>query len=694
MCNSPDFDPDEFLKKVKTWKEGPRLDFKKELYKLDDDEKKFKFAKHIIALANVARRTGKRGWIFFGVEDETRELYDVYEQYPKNQPPKRWKNPRTPVTRRQEDVEEMYQNILRDWVAPSLPKLCLEYGKTGNIFVSYLEIEPTYTEKAFCLKRKCSSKNYRVGDVFIRQGSSSRLLPRSEVGNLLPASEAEYLSRDEWKAIVEMHVQGEFYEAFFLPPQYQPKVKGQEIKVFDKTLQELEAERKTIVITGHAGEGKTIMLRRIAYELARKHDLDEVTDREYHGENDSSKSDKLKISDLEVVPPLPVPVFMELRHSFDNIQNFEETLLTRIRKITNRADLQSLERLFKIPDSKWVIFLDGIDEIGNREEFGKKLQTWIQNRGKNVQFVLTSRPYAVAGTNYTEIPLAPLRKDEAVSLLEGILLSEENPNEFEDRVIKEIKKMMDDDDFASIILRQRAIDGLVLFLNNTYTPFQAEIDYDTTEDVEKMSVIHEAGTEPISNLIDKLTFTEDILSDRGDEYVDEEIINDDDNGIDNRLIFPDLASTIKAIVKHMREEEKKLKQALGSNVQQLANDAKSDIEQTSWHSKWSSREFNTEQAREKGWLRETALDWNRDIGFINPIQQSPRWYRFLSPLLHKYFAAEYAYDWFRDGNGNPDEETLMAEIETRGLKEPATEDVINLLNQLRSAEGREKFQIA
>ena len=142
----------------------------------------------------------------------------------------------------------------------------------------------------------------------------------------------------------------------------------------------------------------------------------------------------------------------------------------------------------------------------------------------------------------------------------------------------------------------------------------------------------------------------------------------------------------------MHEEEKKRKQTWGRNLQQVADEAQMDIEKTAWHIGWSSHNFNAECAREQGWLREHARDWNRDIGFINPLEQSLRWYRFLSPLLHKYFIAEYAYDCFRDDEWKTDDETLKKEMNQRGLEQPATQTVITLLNHLRTAEGLEAIQ--
>lgn len=150
-------EPSWFKRVVERWAEGPRLDFKEMVYRLDSEDAKAKFTRHLIAFANVARRTGKSCFIVFGIEDANRtqsHWHDVRNQCATGLPPHWWNDPSTSIHTKQIDgVLEPIRRVAEIWIEPAVPDLHLRYGEVESIFVSCLEIRPTRTSTPFRSKR-------------------------------------------------------------------------------------------------------------------------------------------------------------------------------------------------------------------------------------------------------------------------------------------------------------------------------------------------------------------------------------------------------------------------------------------------------------------------------------------------------------------------------------------------------------
>lgn len=378
--HSSNFDADRFIKQFKTGAEGPFLDFKAHVYKLDDDDKQFECARDVIAFANVARRTGRKCYILFGIgkdEKDRRTLHDVRNDFPGTKQPRGWDNPNVSIHEKQIDgVLKVLYDILQHWIDPQIPELTLEYGEIDGKFVSYLEIKPTPASRPFSLKRSFAPKKgkaFKQGDVFVRKGASTVLLPESEVPSLCSQHQVVYLEQPEWREIIRVHQSGDFEKMQNLSPYVPPKTDQPDISAFDAVMQALDKGKRLVVITGHAGSGKTVLLHRLAYAIAQRHNLDLLTQREYFGQllqNEDENETITSIEDeLEVIPSFPVPVFMPLRAVFESTDELEQQLLKRLHEWTGRDDTNTIHQFFKIPGSRWIILFDGIDEIRNREKF-------------------------------------------------------------------------------------------------------------------------------------------------------------------------------------------------------------------------------------------------------------------------------------------------------------------------------------
>ncbi len=670
--DSPGFQAAWFLKQFESGREGPTLDFKRQPYKFSGDEAKFEFARDIIAFANVAWRTGQPCRILFGirVDEGRRSLRNVRDEYPGERPPKWWHNPDASIHEKQVDgVEKVLHEIAAQWVEPDVADLFhLEYGEVEGKFVSYLEIKPVQTPEAFRLRQPIIRRNraYRVGDVFVRCGASTELVAPSQVSFLRPLSQAAYLDQRQWKEVIRAHIGGDFEVMQSLVPSFQPRAKGQDITAFDAVLQALDEKRRLIVIEGNAGEGKTVLIHRIAFALAQRHNLDQPTRREHFGQEDLNTNDETVNSvaqELEVVPAQPVPIFMALRAAFETTNDFAEQLLGHVRAWTRNPGLKALEALFEIPGSQWVILLDGVDEIRNRHEFAPCLRAWLQCLPSNVQTVLTARPpyvsFDIPGT--VRVCLEPLTRDEVLYLLMGKLPGE-------DEIRSEVERwMLQQPDLLSMLARPRALDGLVRTIVPDPAVMPVPIDRDRVEITERQTMLPSRGKGELP-IVTVHPFSESVDADSPEQEVEE-----------GGWIPPQLALAIQSITEYMRAQEVKRRYDWGINAQQLAEQAQYALDTIAWRTDWETDIFDPMDCERQGWTSWDALEWNEDVGFIQ--HETFRKYRFLCSLFHQYAIAEHGYYM-------SNEQQLESDLRQRELDRPSARAVIRLLNELRAANGQ------
>jgi hypothetical protein len=687
--DSPGFRAAWFFQQFESGRECPTLDFKRQLYKFSSDEAKsdeakFEFARDVIAFANVAWRTGQPCRILFGiqVDEGGRSLRDVRDEYPGEKPPKGWHHPDTSIHEKQVDgVEKVLHEVAAQWIEPDVADLFhLEYGEVEGKFVSYLEIKPVQTPGAFRLKQPGTKKKhvYRAGDVFVRCGASTMLVDPSQVPYLRPASRAAYLDQGQWKRIILAHTVGDFEAMQSLLPSFQPRAKGQHTTAFDAVLQALNEGKRLVMVEGNAGEGKTVLIHRIAFALAQRHNLDQPTRREYFAQEDlvaDSKTVDNVADDLEVVPAQPVPIFMALRAAFEMMSDFTEQLLGQVRGWMGHSNLNALDLLFEIPGSHWVILLDGVDEIRNRQEFAPHLRTWLQRLPSNVQAVVTTRPsyasFDIPGT--VRVCLDPLTKDEVLYLLMGKLPSEDEGNDIRSEVEN---WMLQHPDLLPMLARQRALDGLVNFLTGKTASLITDIDQDQVEIVEPRTVLPAGvGDGNIPVIASEVLMGEGMIETTG---VDTDLPEEE------RWAPPQIALALQSITEHMRQEEVKRQQDWGDNKQRIVDLAEYDLGQVAWNTDWERDFFDPAECEDKGWLHPETLVWNEDIGFVE--RQRVYQYCFFCSLFRQYIAAKSAFDRANAGGGV---RAIKPKIGEQGLERHAAQIVLDLLNGLRAANGQE-----
>lgn len=679
--NHPDFKVQLFAQWVTCWAEGPRLDFKGEVLKVDDEDKQFKFARHLIAFANVARRIGKPCWIIFGVskENDKRVVYDVKAQYPGKNKPRGWDNPHASLPELQTDgVEKIYTDIAKDWIDP-LPDFGLRYGEYEGKFVSYLEIEPNDGGKPYCLKKNYVSKDnvHYKGDVFIRLGSSSVKVPSEQVRVLLPASEVAYLKRQDWQEILERakSESKKFYDLLMASPLWDRSGRS----VFDTVIERLQQSKKLIVLIGNAGQGKTTIVQALAWELAQRVDLEGL--REYFGDAKISKDSPTLSEDLEIVPTTPVPVKMDLRKTILDITTFERELLKAM--LGSIPQSRSLEHYWHIPGSHWILLLDGLDELNDWESFAEELQGWIGRLPENVQVVISSCPYVFGerSDKATEsVWLAPLTKEQAFALMQRRLFDEIPETAQED--YSAIQSYLNTEPGVfDLLLTPRTVDGFLKFWLNR-VPVRTETDQVSTlteqkelEDGSQNQTTHHLPLVTgisLDELIDDTNislFEGERTPDRGATEMSQ-----------TESEIP-VAVALVSITEHVyQEEQNRQKGRWGKRVMDALADAQEALQKTAWNKDWAVETF------EKRLMQAKLRELNEYIGFVSRMDDK-RQYRYCSIFFQAFCAAWYAAEFLQDK-----EDKILKQIANRRAI-PTTAQVLKLLNQLREANQRPQLSI-
>jgi hypothetical protein len=369
---------------------------------------------------------------------------------------------------------------------------------------------------------------------------------------------------------------------------------------------------------------------------------------------------------------------MDLRRFFSTQVELERTLLAQLRKLSGKDSLQSLEQVFQIPGSRWVLILDGVDELRNRDIAAKVLKAWLDSLRDNVQVVIASRPYAVEGFEGIEVKLAPLTPEDTLYLLKGKILRD-LPEEGEQMALQVESWLANHPDLLPLVARQRAIDGLIKAV--TVSPVE-----ESTPAIDRSQVAVSApqnvklpaeGEGEIPVVKPESLQGEGSLEGNGDG---------ENNSAEDIWLPLRLSLVLEIITEHMRQEEMKRQKDWGDDRQQVVDMAEYDLEQLAWHVDWGRDDFDPMVCRDKHWLSPDTLRWNQDIGFV--VREHFRRYHFFATLFRRFVAARRAYE-----DAEIDEASVRVKILEQKPERPAVQVILDLLNELRIANGREVFTL-
>lgn len=719
--SSRNFDSNFFLDKVNRWTEGPRLDFKEVYYNLKDEEQLAKFIKHVIAFSNVARRIGKVCWILFGVKDDTKEILDIRDKFPSKQP-KGWNNPKVDFgSMMTQGFEDEFRNCFTTWISPDIPDFTFEYGyvidpkDNKRKFVSYLTIEPTPTETHFCLKKSPQSGKYKVGDSFIRKNSSTVLVAKDQERYLLSRSKIEYFSKDDWGKIVKHHLTGDFQRFMDIQPYINPGFEKHEEKVDSiQAILDNIKRHKVQVIIGGRGEGKSILLHRIAYKLAEQASNWITQINEYgqsidkNNENDDYIVKSIE-KEIEIEAKSPIPIYFSLRTSFSSISDFENQICGLINSFLAKSKntFTNLSAFTNMPGTRWLILLDGVDELRNKDVAGQELQKWLRYLPENVNVIMTSRPLSVTGIDeYYPMIIKPLTTTQIDQLLQTRIN--------ENSVFFDVYKFADSNPFQTIkdwvisnpdiqnlLTNFRALDCFIKYLIPSNIQVKPDID-DMLPIVdyknEDKTIIKEGKfNEPAINDLSfddaDLTYENKISLDEqktGSNIEFAEPFNTEIEDLREKFIIPEISIVLKSIIDSLENDEIHRMQGINTNTAQFARNTRNSLCRIAWNNDWDNIKFNSEiyKVREK-WINDDQLYWGENVGYIQHYSNY-MFYKFIDSIIRIYFAAEYA---FESGLENEDVISMVDNQKRRIKNETAIQKLISILNGLLNANGREKLNI-
>lgn len=672
-----------FIKKaIEFYDEGWFLDFKRCHYHLDDQDSRKKFIRHLIAFANTAARTRRPCFIIFGVDNADHNLiFDLVDDYPGKSKPKNWYDPNLSIEYKQVDlVQQRLKQCAKEFIHPIEPDFNLEYGYYNGKFISYLEILPKNVSSPYKL-RKAMSGSIR-STVFVRHNAESVPLPKSEIPFLKEAiNNFAYLSKLDWEKLLQYHRTGKFSEADQLVPSFENKVKNKQTTALSEINKFLDEGKQIILVKSPAGMGKTTLLHKLTNDLASK--LNPVFNNKDFGQRteDSSNDSIYRVEnyaqDMEVLPSIPVPIYVHLRITIDSPSSFNTSLGNHIEMITGKSSNSPPSGYFKIPGSKWILILDGIDELRDQSKSGKVLEKWITHLPQNVQVVISSRPQFVEGWDDAEvIELSELSEDEVIDLL-SYYIDKRSDNVLEKQELRSclLKLLNKEKNLLEVISSPRAFNGFVNTVFNTDIPFKPEID----REFPILSEIKNQTLEITGNQHVPVINTESLIQSE-DQIIEE--LSEEDDGEQDFISFPETANIMNGIITYIVKQEILRQKSLGSNPWEKADAAREELDKTAWHIDWIKYEFDKTIVIENKYIRNKNLQWAERISLVIRIEFNK--YRFRNQLIREYFAAEYGYK-------RPVSQVVGRYREFLNYTE--SKSILNLLNQLRTSEGMEQILI-
>jgi hypothetical protein len=630
-------------------REGTFFDFKLTYHDLRYSEKKEEFCKDAIAMANVARRTGLPAYLIFGIGDMNGVIDDVSSQSPYQQT----RSENTSLEKWMQDfVHAKFSDLLKPPNVNLTIEFNFEYGPFKEGFVSYLQFLPQYPSKPYCLKKpiRKNQQDFRER-IYVRYGSRSVQLDPADAELWERLAHLAYFSMKDWKEYIEKYRQGDF-ERFFevgtaMPPQVE--VEGQTRDALEYLLEAIaNSSQRIFVLEGPAGIGKTIALHRLVYQLA-KNMPDEFSNSELGEPNGTcslSEHELVTLRSIEVFPPEPIPVFVSLRQGAIRTEEcFRELIVKEICEKVGKDFRKlklNLDSFLEMPFTKWVICLDGLDEVSVKGNL-KEILIWLQRFPSNVWIVLTSRPFTGFPESFAKLKMLPHRPEDVYGYIRRELLLKQVEEKDVDALLRAIDKNSSLNELLCYPRYMRALLDSYLFPDQEKLPANdRDQPMPLVRPAEFSPAISNAPAHSIPIADVEILETPDAIE--ADHEEDEDI----QEASEAEMAPPTDGRILTWLINYMYDQESK--RLIGvedpSTKIQKARDA---IRWFAFRLDWSKKDFSIAEfeSAQKGRCKIMKINQRMNLIVRETSKNS-----FFTPLLHWFFAAEYMIEYKKSPNGD------------------------------------------
>jgi hypothetical protein len=358
------------------------------------DDKRAELVRDVIALANTARMLGEPAYLILGVQDRADgtpydicgigEMFERQIQQGKTQ------------EQAYETIRHEMADIIQRYIRPPLSP-DIKFDRFNEKVIGYILIRPLTTRpfQVFREFRSGGETYLRPEQCWLRFGESKHdvrveeLAPDTDKLRYCYA-EVPYVLPSIWQRYFEQ-VQRDMLKLTTDAPEesaYQElrNDKGVPISnIVDDFL--TKNDDRWLILQGAAGCGKSLFLQRLVNSLAQ------------NGEQEMRDAQRLE----QFIPPGGfIPIYYRLREltakARTDSAHFTKILCDLLAPLWqdshNGRRPSQPERLFENPRLRWLIVLDGLDEIGaheRRREFLKVLKEFMQTYPR-LHVILSTRP--------------------------------------------------------------------------------------------------------------------------------------------------------------------------------------------------------------------------------------------------------------------------------------------------------------